>query len=180
MSGPVILFKATDPSVLDAWSASNDPLFNEWREKVDQLKQDLGGRDTLRRNIGWGDGWVASGYVEPDRKADPLPGFRRDAKSGHMLPALRSKAGKEWEARLNDITYKPAPTPGLPQIVMGGGYMGHFKVEHLGGEWFAWLGFNPYAGGDNPGEMKNVNPDLWEEAKFSEYYAAKEANPATQ
>ncbi len=57
---------------------------------------------------------------------------------------------------------------------MGGGYMGHFKVEQLGGEWFAWLGFNPYAGGDNPGEMKNVDHGLWEEVKFSEYYAAKE------
>lgn len=178
MSGPVILFKAKVPAALNEWEAANTPLFDKWRADVVQLKEDLGGRDTLRRNIGWAEGWVASGYIEPDRKAAPLPGFRRDSGSGHMLPALRTKVGKEWAARLSAITYRPAPTPGVPEIVMGGGYMGAFRIEHLGDDWFAWLGFNPYAGGDNPREMEKVDADLWEEAKFSEYYAAKEAAPA--
>lgn len=177
MSGPVILLKATDPTVLQAWHDSNAPLWEVWRAGVDAVKTELGGRDVLRRTVGWSKGWVVSGYVEEEYRADPLPGFRRDARTDHMLPALKTKLGKEWAARLNVIKYEPAPSPGLPDIVMGGGYMGSFKIEKLGTDWFAWLGFNPYADGDKPNEMKNVNTNLWEEAKFSEYYAAKEAKP---
>lgn len=177
MSGPVILFKAQDPAVLQAWFDGNDPLFQKWRADVDAVKAELGGRNVLRRTYGmFGKGWVVSGYVEDDRKADPLPGFRRDAKSGHMVPALRTKAGKDWESRLAKIKYEPAPRPGLPEGVWGGNHVGSFKIENFAGAWFAWLGFNPYEGGDKPKEMGEIDPNLWEEAKFSEYYAAKEAS----
>lgn len=175
MSGPVILFKATDAAALSAWHDGNQPLWEVWRAGVDAVRAELGERDVLRRNIGWSKAWVVSGYVENDRHAVPLPGFRRDAKSGHMLPALKTKLGKEWAARLDVVRYEPAPVPGLPEIVMGGGYMGSFKIENLGADWFAWLGFNPYADGDKAGEMKEIDSGLWAEVKFSEYYAAKEA-----
>jgi hypothetical protein len=109
-----------------------------------------------------------------------MPGWRREAHSNYMKPALRTKAGKEVAARLKDVAYKPPRKPGLPDTVLGEGFMGGFALRKQQGKWF---GYCTVPLGDreprNTG-LDGVDPGLWEPVKLSEYFLALEAEEAKQ
>lgn len=170
---PKLVFKCTDPQKLHAYLAENDAKFQAFRADVKALGEKLGVTQFTMRRDGWGNagGQHVTGYVEEDRKADPKPGFRRDAKTGYMLPALRTEHGKRWQARLHGTKYEPADIPGLPGMIFGIGYMGGFHLTVHGDGVFATLGFDVE---DDRRELQEIDAVLWVPAKLSEFYAAKE------
>ncbi len=173
MSGPVLLYKATDNAKLDDWDAELVERFAQFLEARAALCTEIGVTTLLNRRNNSG-GQTITGYVAENYDDKPLPGFRREPGSDHMVPALRTKLGKEWKEKLSAVNYIRPKAPGLPGLVWGGGYVGHFQVEKLDGKWFAWLGFNPHESYGRNHEVDSIDADLWQEAKFSEYYSAQE------
>ena len=167
---PTAVFKSSAPHLVEDYEAKANARFEEYKAKAIKLKNELG-VEQLAVNSGWGDIRV-TGYVEPDRNADPKPGWRRDSKTGFMKPALRTPEGKAVGQRLKGIWYSAGEKPGLPGIVMRDGFMGPFTLQKLGGTWYAYITvpLRSYAA-----DLREVDRQLWEPAKLSEYFAAKEA-----
>lgn len=165
-SNPAVVFKCRQPELMDNWEALQDQLWADWKIGQARLREELG-VETLVQNSGMG-GVFISGYAPRDGSEEPKPGFRRDRKTGYMLPALRTPEGKRWQGRLYEVRYSEK-IPGVPPRVIGGGYMGVFKREKIGADWYAWLGFDP-----GESQLARVSPDIWEPVKLSAYHAAKE------
>lgn len=174
MSNPKIAYRATDPQRIREWSESLEPLYRAFEEEKDRLKKQIG-KDVLIMRESFDGVWV-TGYDEREGK-DPLPNWRKDASSGYMMPDRRTSTGKKIAERLDRISYKPGPIPGLPELVWGEGYMGPFAVAEFDGDFYAWLGFDiREEGSHNP--LDDVDPKIWERIKLSEFHAAKEAQEA--
>lgn len=167
---PTAVFKARNTQLIDDYEAAANARFEKYKAKAIALKNELG-VEQLAVNSGWGDIRV-TGYVEEDRHADPKPGWRRDAKTGFMKPALRTPEGKAIGQRLKGIWYSAGEKPGLPGVVMGEGFMGPFVLQKLGGIWYAYITVPLRSYAD---DLREVDRELWEPAKLSEYFAAVEA-----
>jgi hypothetical protein len=167
---PTAVFKSKAPHLIDEYEAKANARFEEYKAKAIALKNELG-VEHLAVNSSWGDIRV-TGYVEPDRSADPKPGWRRDSKTGFMKPALRTPEGKAIAQRLKGIWYAAGEKPGLPGVVMGEGFMGPFVLQKFGDTWYAYITvpLRSYAA-----DLSEVDVQLWEPAKLSEYFAAVEA-----
>lgn len=171
---PTAVFKSRDPQLIDEYDLDTSARFEEYKAKAVAFKNELG-VEQLSISSAWDDIRV-TGYVEADRNADPKPGYRRDSKTGFMKPALRTVEGKAISERLKTIRYVPGKKPGLPGVVMGVGYMGPFTLQKYGDDWYAVLTV-PLE--DDPEQrartLREVDVQLWEPAKLSEYFAAVEA-----
>ena len=110
---PTAVYICRQPELIDAHDAITTELWEEYRVKIKALEEEWG-VDTLVCSSGHR-GQYISGYVEPDRKADPKPGFRREAHSDFMKPALRTKAGKVIAERIKGVSYVRPDLPGLPK-----------------------------------------------------------------
>jgi hypothetical protein len=174
---PTAVYKSRAPHLIDEYDAATTERFEEYKAKAVAFKNELG-VEQLSVNSGWDDIRV-TGYIDPDRHADPKPGYRRDSKTGFMKPALRTAEGKAIAERLKGIRYVPGKKPGLPGVIMGVGYMGPFSLQKLDGEWYAVLTV-PLE--DDPEQrartLREVDVQLWEPAKLSEYFLAVEAAEA--
>jgi hypothetical protein len=172
---PTAVFKSRAPHLIEEYEAKANARFEEYKAKAIALKNELG-VEQLAVNSGWGDIRV-TGYVDPDRNAEPKPGWRRDSKTGFMKPALRTPEGKAIAQRLKGIWYVAGEKPGLPSIVMGDGYMGPFTLKKLGDAWYAYITvpLRSYAA-----DLNEVDVQLWEPAKLSEYFSALEAAEESQ
>jgi hypothetical protein len=170
---PTAVYTCRQPDLLDAYDQSTTDLWEEYRAKIKALEQEWG-VDTLLCSSG-SRGQFITGYVAPTRDEAPKPGFRREAHSDYMKPALRTKAGKAVAERLRDVAYEPPKKPGLPDMVWGEGYMGQFSLRQLGGTWFAYTTVPLGDRDPNYTGLNEVDPALWEPAKLSEYFLALEA-----
>jgi len=174
---PTAVYACHRPERLDAYLAEIDVLWEAYRAKIKELEDELGTETLLCR--GSKRGQFISGYVAKDRNEAPLPGFRREQHSDHMVPALRTKAGKALAERLNAVSYDPPQKPGLPDLILGEGYMGGMSIKKIGGVWYAWTTV-PLGDRDprNTG-LGEVDPAMWTPAKLSDYFLAVEAEEAT-
>jgi hypothetical protein len=175
---PHYLLKCLSPELMDQHAERHENRSKQFFAEADALSKEIGKELSKRQN--W-DRVYISGYVESNRNIDPLPGFRRDSRTEFMVPALRSKAGKEWQAKLHAVRYDFEQLPGLPKIIFGEGFMGPFRTEKIGGTWFAWLGFPLRDMDDSNHErwlnntgLNEVNYSIWEECKKSEFFLARE------
>lgn len=170
---PTAVFKCLQPDLIEAYERSTTTLWEEYRTKIKALEQELG-VDTLLCNSGRR-GQFVTGYVAATRDEAPKPGFRREAHSDYMKPALRTKAGKDVAARLKDVAYQPPKKPGLPDLIWGEGFMGGMSLQKLGGTWFAYTTVPLGDRDPNNTGLNEVSDSIWEPAKLSEYFLAAEA-----
>lgn len=181
---PTAVFKSKAPEVIDAYEARANELWAEYRDKVKALQEEWGVEQLSCRDD-WNGGQFVTGYVPASHKDEPMPGFRNDRDTGFMVPAKRTAEGKAIVQRIKDVHYKPGKKPGLPGTVMGEGYMGPMVLRQLNGTWYAYCTV-PLRKGDerNPhtGSLSEVDVQLWEPVKLSEYFLDLEtheaANPA--
>lgn len=184
---PTAVFKCRAPELVEAYEASSTELFDEYRAKVKALQEEWGVGPQMSVRSGWDNDQRVTGYVPEDRNEEPKPGFRKDRDTGFMVPAKRTAEGKAIAQRLKDVHYKPGKKPGLPNTVMGEGYMGPMVLRQLNGTWYAYCTV-PLRVGDarNPhmDSLSEVDVQLWEPVKLSEYFLDLEtheaANPTPQ
>lgn len=167
-----VVYRAKDNAPLEEWQAELDARTARYHQACTELEAEFGRK--LVENNGFRGAHI-TGYATDAWGEAPKPGFRYDKKSGFMYPAKRTPEGKEIAQRLNAVSLRVPAKPGLPEIVMGGGWMGPFHIEKLGGElghFYATLGFDPTD--EHHNDLDQVDLDLWEPVKRSEYWAAKE------
>jgi hypothetical protein len=173
---PTAVYTCHLPEQIDAYEAHTTELWEQYQAKIKTLQEEWGTEQLLcssgRR------GQFITGYVAETRTEAPMPGFRREAHSDYMKPALRTKAGKEIAARLKDVAYEPPKKPGLPDMVLGEGFMGGFSIRKMGGVWYAWCTVPLPEGEERQRSLREVDPGLWTPAKLSEYFLAVEAEEA--
>lgn len=177
---PTAVFKATDPARIDAWKAELDAGYERFNERLKEYGERIGRHNfSIRR--GWWELWVM-GYQDDDPKAAPLNGWRRDRDSGICVPYRRTNVGKVVDAELEALKFTFPTIPGMPQVVLGDGYMGVILAQKFGEDWYAWTTV-PLRGDDegllNPHDMnslKEVDRDLWQPAKMSEFWTVKESH----
>jgi hypothetical protein len=170
---PTAVFKATRPDLIDAYDQRTTELWEEYRAKIKALMEEWGVEQLSCRDD-WNGGQFVTGYV-PARSEDPKPGFRKDRDSGFMVPAKRTAEGKAHVQRIKDVHYAPGKKPGLPSTVLGQGYMGPFTLRKLGGVWYAVLTVPLGSPEERGSSLREVDRDVWEPAKLSEYFLAVEA-----
>lgn len=164
---PAVVLKCKKPELMREWTEKKVIADEKWKEDTARIAKELG-KETLTMREG-GLFRCVTGYQENDRNEPPLEGFRKDSKTGYMLPAKKTPEGREWAKRLNAVSLDFGNRPGLPNIVMGERYLGPFKVEEIGSDWFASLTFNA-----DSRDLNEVDYDVWESVKLSEYYVAVE------
>lgn len=175
MSQPQTVLKAKDPQSIAAWLETRDAHRAEFTAKTLAFATRYGREEMMARAVGFGDCFTqyAIGFA-PD--AGPIPeGWRQDSKTGYILPAKRTEAGKAVAAELNKIQYT-SQVPGVPELVhsvndprTGEGYMGGFRVQKIGQDYYATVTFAL----DAPSQ-KQLDDAVWEQVKLSAYHAALE------
>lgn len=167
------VLKAKDAATVKEWRTERSEGIDAFNSRLKTLAATLGvdGTDKLICRQSWKELYV-EGYEQDDPKAVLPDGWRRERSNPrHVVPALRSKQGKANAQMLADHAYRITPPPGLPDIEWGTDRMGTYGIEEYDGVVFATLGFTP-------SHETNIDWDLWEKAKLSEYHAAKEAHEA--
>lgn len=170
---PTAVYTCLDYARIEEYNTLTSALWDDYRAKIKVLEEELG-VDTLLCSSGRR-GQYITGYVAKDRHEEPKPGWRREAHSDYMKPALRTKAGKEIQARLHEVAYEPPKKPGLPDMVWGEGFIGGFAIEKINGEWFAYCTVPLGDEQKRASALREVDRTLWAPAKLSEYFLAAEA-----
>jgi len=100
---------------------------------------------------------------------DVLEGWRVDSRTGYLMPRLKTKAGKQIDARLTELR-QPDPRdsmPGMPREC--------FVSLALLTCGLQIIGDVLYATWSRPIPEELVNLTIWEKVKLSEYYRVLEA-----
>lgn len=160
----VIAYRSDHPDVLAAVTI-HAAQGAEFGETITALAHDIGGPDCqplIRQDS------LAVGLSAFTRPPGTLPdGMRVDA-LGHLVPNKRTAAGKAIARRMEDTKQVPhlaTLLPGMPAISTSRGWFatpGH--VATTTEVWVTWSH-----------EPDGVDPEVWERAKLSAYYAAQEA-----
>jgi hypothetical protein len=172
---PTAVFRCTDPVRLDAWKAELDAGYETFNRRLKEYGERIGKHNfSIRR--GWWKLWVM-GYKDDDPKATPLNGWRRERDSDVIVPYRRTNVGKVVAAELEALEYTFPHPPGMPNMVLGDGYMGVVSAEKFGGDWYAWTTV-PLRPADSglADSLKEVDTDLWTPIKMSEFWTAKESH----
>lgn len=169
---PTAVFTCHQPERIEAWQKELDEGMSQFNTRIKTYAERLG-KPVLDIRRGWWKIWVR-GYVEQDPKATPLNGWRRERGEDTVVPYLRTNAGKVVGAQLEALEFNLPTPPGLPQIVMGDGFMGTFNIEKLGQVWFATITVPLRTDKGLKDTLHEVDPALWTPAKMSAYWAAKE------
>lgn len=171
-----VVFTSTAPEI-SAWVVDRE---HREREANEALGAFLRGLDTYDprnpevqlRTHTWGPTWWLGGV---HGKTAPGP-LWRESEPGLWVPNRRTKAGKELGAQVEAIGFKWKRVPGMPSDLSvptgdGRNFLLWPEVETLGGVfWCVWK-----APGEQVTSSARYSADLWQRAKLSEYYAAKEA-----
>lgn len=169
------VYRSTHPDALaheDGYKAAHA----NWKKRVDEALVELG--FPASRNIAMR-GDRVTGIEHPD--SEPVPdGWRRDPKLSSSITPFRSrKRGREIAAVLDGLT-RPDPRRGLPggmpHVAMAKGRMlfMHPGLRRVGDAVFVVWSAEP-----DDGDMRHLDPAIWERIKLSEYYAAVEAAEET-
>lgn len=138
MSDITVAFRAKDPESVQRWKSRVDLSFRRWKMQVDNLKRELRIGDPVVRTD-FTTCWII-GYKVSDA-TPPRIGFRRDQRTGYILPEEFSTEGKAVTRRLAELRYTVGGAPGLPDYIHGVDRFGPFKVHNVGSDWFAVLNF---------------------------------------
>lgn len=158
------VLQAAKPEELDAWLMDRNERFQRFTDHCLELENMYGGRAVYVQTFGM---LYLRGFL-PDPEMKDLPeGWRKERGEGHLVPALRTPAGKEASKFLDRCTVATPPAPGLPESIRGGLRSGAFFVEQLNGRWYATLGWQPDS-------LSTVDRERWIDAPLSRYWADRE------
>jgi hypothetical protein len=169
---PEVVFKCKQPLVLNAYDAQRDVDVAIFNAKCDEFSKTVGGRSLFGTRFFDG-GWAIRGYTMHSYTEELPVGWRQERHSDNAVPAKRTPEGKEIASKLNDLHLKGNKFPGVPKTLFAEGYMVYPRTEKIGEDWWLTLSKTPVESDRN-----EIDSDLWEPAKLSEYYAAKETADA--
>jgi hypothetical protein len=170
MSDPTV-FRTTSRAVLDAWEAGQKAL-NEWRGRFNDGCAALGiDPDQVIANT-----WTGriKGVRDYSNTA-PAEGWRHDQRAGLRMPALKTPAGRQIAAALDELR-RPQPAdglPGLPLTILNnrGLYLVHVQQFDNSSLYARWE--------SEVGDRDGVDLHIWERVKLSDYYLVVEAHENT-
>ena len=169
-----IAYRAVDNVAVSNYMADRMAEHDEWWTRVRAFGEKIGQpRLSIRNGIF---GAHVLGY-EPDEGATADAGWRMHKDYGICVPNLRSKLGKELEAELSALTWRPPATLGVRDYLHASAGRNEFSTYMLSpaiqqgtsGDWF--LSFSKVPFDD---DLKKIDPDVWQPARLSEYYAQTE------
>ena len=177
MTDPVI-YRSRTPEVPAAWKAACEAL-SAYIAATQAILDEAGfaGWPAFRNNGSWSYGKIA-GIGVPD--SEEMPDGWRAAKHC-AVPDKRTKAGREMQARLDAVKHPGALTghlPGMAADVLNGmsGYIVSPDIRVLGESVYAeWSADPERAEVSFSNRTTQVDHDLWERVKLSDYYAEREA-----
>lgn len=118
----------------------------------------------------------ALGYEAKGPEEEPREGFRYDKNKKAMVPALRTKEGRAWRDRIDQVTYNQQRPEGLSEMVFGVGRMQPWIIEELAGDVYATLTIPV----DESRISREVSSLLWERVPLSEYHKLLESQDAQE
>ena len=170
-----VVFKSKKPLVMNAYDAQRDVDIAIFNAKCDAFKELMGTKEL--RGIQYFDGgWAITSFHIGYGKSELPVGWRRERNSDVAVPAKRTPEGKEWAKKLRDLTLKGNTYPGVPNtfhtdVLNGQGFSVYPRTVKFGDDWWLTLSKTPMER-----DLAKIDPELWEPAKLSEFYAAKEAH----
>lgn len=175
MSNVGSTFKATHPQTIADWHAQREADREQFTRSCKSFAAEYGRDSMIYRLSGFADSYTAFAVGLPGGGEVPA-GWRKDAKTGYIVPAKRTEEGKRIAERINALHYL-SYLPGLPQVASnetdpatGEGLIGGFAIEHIGDDWYATLSFEP----DNL-TLNQIDAALWQRVPLSQFHAAQEA-----
>lgn len=166
---PAYVLQSAKPEEVDAWLIDRNERLARFEANCEDFQAKVGGKAVYRQSY---EDLTIVGYETTSPRDAELPeGWRRERSYPyHVVPALRSKAGKAAWAALAEYRVEIPPPPGLPNLIWGANVMGQFWTEQVNGRWYATLTFIPREEGN-----KAADPERWFPAPLSRYYADHEA-----
>lgn len=168
--GDLNVYRSTHPDVLATWHATLAAI-EAWRPKVETLMEELGvgGRKILYDRI--------SGQVHGvSRDGDTIPAhWRYDQRKHCLVPRRSTKQGKAIGAHL-DTMRRPDPRnlKGMPATTFAADEPALLTcgLEEMDGALYViWSA---------PIREAEIDPEVWERIKLSEYYGVVEAHEAAK
>lgn len=175
----MIAYRSTATQVLE-WAQHRSDLLAEANAKLDRLRTDHPDHRVYicRTANGYGVAFAGLGGAEP-----PGPLWRLDRRRNVWVAHRGSKAGKELQRRLDDITTNVHEMPGMPDtavdLTSGRWYHPELFFDNSA-VWVRWVcGARTVEESDWSRQRFDLN--IWEQVPLSSYYAALEAsNKETQ
>lgn len=162
-------FKTRQPALIANYLAAREVDVTEFNAKVDAFKATIGGREVFGIRFFDG-GFSISGYRAVKYGEDLPPGWRFDGAKKDVVPAKRTPEGKEIAKTLAGLRLKGNSYPGAPDIMFADGFSLFPHVEKIGDDFYLTVSRAPLSERGN-----NLDPEIWEPVKLSEYHAALEA-----
>jgi len=166
MSRDPSTFASSDPAVIEWWEQSLIAR-KEYRAKVDAFAAEYGmGREAVVL-AGWSIGVAGLEVLSSDREDGPPEGWRivDGVHASWIQPYRRSKAQKAIHEAMPSMAEPRESMPGYEHEIFPGGLPGFFVNDGTA-----------YASTDAP---ERFDLDVWASIPLSEFYAAREANDAT-
>ncbi|WP_188187987.1 hypothetical protein [Nonomuraea sp. SYSU D8015] len=161
------VYRSTHPDALTAWHTAADAR-QEWTKQMQAFLDEHGfGKRTVY--VGHSGRVLGIEHVDGEDAPD---GWRVDQRTGYLMPRLKTRAGKQIDARLAELV-QPDPRnkmPGMP--------MQCFVSLALLTCGMRIIRDTLYAEWSRPIPQDQVDSAIWQRIKLSEYYAAREADEA--
>jgi hypothetical protein len=175
MSAAVVAYKAVDGTAVSRYMADRTAAHDAWWSTVRAFGEKIGHQNLSIRNGMFGAHVL--GYAMKDGET-PDAGWRLHKDYGISVPNKRSKLGKELEAELEGLTWRPPSTLGVKDYLHAPSEQGGFSTYLLSpsiqqgntGDWFLSFSRVPF-----DDELHKIDPAIWHPAKLSEFYSATEA-----
>lgn len=158
------VYRSTAATAIIAWHTAASAR-EKWAKDMQAFLEE---HDLSDRNVYISHGGRPLGVTHKEGGEVP-DGWRVDTRTGHLMPKLRTKAGKQIEARLGELR-QPDPRQGMPGMPM----------ECFVGLALLTCGMQLiedvlYVTWSLPIPEDLVNLTIWERVKLSAYYAVLEA-----
>lgn len=169
MSEIKAVYVSDAPEVAE-WQRAFKAICEAYRVHCEGIEAEFPGYKLLERRS-WGDLRYIVGL-----NGEECPGPLWRNQEGHWVPALRSRAGKALEKRLQEVRREVPPVPGMPLHTTCHHHWCSHSFEPMGGVfWAAWTALP-----ESVEREPKFDPSLWKRAKLSEYYYAKELDEAQE
>ncbi|MDX3111546.1 hypothetical protein [Nonomuraea angiospora] len=158
------VYRTTAANAIIAWHTAATAR-DTWAKDMQEFLEEHGLGD---RSVYISHGGRPLGVTNDDGQDVP-EGWRVDSRTGYLMPRLKTKAGKQIDARLAEL-WQPDPRdsmPGMPRecwISMALLTCGLQIIDNV-----------LYATWSRPIPEEHVNLTIWERMKLSEYYRVLEA-----
>lgn len=163
------VYRTTAATAIIAWHAAASAR-EDWAKDMQAFLEE---HDLGDRNVYISHGGRPLGITHTD--GDPVPnGWRIDARTGHLMPRLKTRTGKQIDARLGELR-QPDPRHNMPGMPME-----CFVSLALLTCGMRLLGDVLYVTWSRPIPEQQVDLTIWERIKLSEYYAAREADTSAE